>query len=191
MSGCKRVWLAGLMALALASNVADAQHKSLAPTARSPQSKPEISLSGKTVTQTVPLRVRMEPTAALRAAFARVADGETAIRLSVQTVAPKPDEWMGLRIFLNPPKEHPLPATKSPYYVGSIAFYGYDEGAVVTFTFDLGPTIQRLKQVKLWRADKPLTVMLVGILDQTRHEQTTSGLVIKQITISVSATPSP
>ena len=175
----ERVLIAGMTAM-MAAGGGGAQDKSLAPV----QAQQEINLSGKNASVKAPLIVEVKPTADLLAAFARVGDSKTSIQLSVQALAPKPDEWTGLHVFLNVPKSRKSMTAESPHYVGSVAFYGDDEGEAVTFTFDLGQTIEHLKRAKRWQSNKPLMVTLIGVPGAGPRKRPPTGIVIRQVAVS-------
>jgi len=177
---CKRVLIAGMTVMMVAGGGAGAQDKSFAPV----QAQAEINLSDKNASVKAPLIVEVKPTADLLAAFARVGDSKTSIQLSVQALAPKPDEWTGFQVFLNVPKSRKSMTAESPHYVGSVAFYGDNEGEAVTFTFDLGQTIEHLKRAKLWQSNKPLMLTLVGVPGNGPRKRPPTGIVIRQVSVS-------
>ncbi len=188
MSCRERVLVAGVTALMLVGDIVGAQDKPPAPIQAGPiQARVKVNVAGKAVTKTAPLNVQVDPTADLLAAFRRVEDGETPIELIVQTLTPKSGEWTGLHVLLNIQKGRAPIDPESPHYIGSVEFYGADEGEAVAFSFDLGQTIQRLKQARLWRPNRPLMVTLIGIPGKELRDQKTSGIVVKQITISIPA----
>jgi len=184
MSCRERVLIGGITVVMLAGNIARAQDEAFAPG----QAQVEVNVSGRTVSTKAPLTVQVRPTAELSAAFDRAGDSETSIRLCVQALAPKPGEWTGFHVFLNTPRVRSTKTIESPHLVGSVAFYGEEEGETVTFALDLGQTIQHLKQERLWRPNKPLMVTVVAVPGNILPKRETLGIVIKQIVVSVHAT---
>lgn len=146
----------------------------------------EAVAAEQTATPERALTVRLEPTSRLRDAFGRDgAQGDRPLRLCVQVAKPPQGIWKGLRVFLNSPDVDARTPLSTPHYVGSIAFYGGNEGDTQSFMLNLGRTVRRLKQAGVWPARGPLNVTLVPIPSAKSASGATGGISVTKVTIAV------
>jgi hypothetical protein len=148
------------------------------------RSKIEVDVSGCVATRDAPLKVRLDPSPALRASIERaVREGRT-VRLSIQIVEPHRGDWAGLSVHLNDPRADERTSIDSPGYVGSVAFYGGSEGETTTFMLNITPAVSHLMRAGKWRAGDALELFFVPVANDGRPAAS-HGIGIKKVSISV------
>lgn len=117
------------------------------------------------ITSGSPLSVSLVPEKDLQIAIRAVSDGDktTTLRLTFVGATP-PSSKVSVRVYLNPPRDKPLPDTDSPHYVASFSFYGA-AGAKASedMMLSLNAAVARLQRSGLLAVDKPLTITAIAV----------------------------